>query len=69
MSDAPGLRAKRRDLMAHQEPAPDAGEDGPVLPMRFGMVAPDEATVRRAVAVAPKPSTPAGWSGWTAGSR
>ncbi|MFI9357723.1 GvpL/GvpF family gas vesicle protein [Streptomyces lydicus] len=43
----PDLRARRRDLMAHQELLLALAGDGPVLPMRFGMVAPDEATVRR----------------------
>lgn len=48
VSDAPaGLRAKRRDLLAHQELALALAADGPVLPMRFGMVAPDEDMVRR----------------------
>ncbi|MGW7573440.1 GvpL/GvpF family gas vesicle protein [Streptomyces sp. NPDC054765] len=43
----PKLRARRRDLMAHQELLLALAEDGPVLPMRFGMVAPDETVVRR----------------------
>ncbi|GAA1304260.1 GvpL/GvpF family gas vesicle protein [Streptomyces javensis] len=48
ISDAPArLRAKRRDLLAHQDLALTLGRDGPVLPMRFGMVAPDEESVRR----------------------
>ncbi|WP_432010493.1 GvpL/GvpF family gas vesicle protein [Streptomyces cucumeris] len=48
IGDAPGrLRAKRRDLMAHQDLALTLGKDGPVLPMRFGMVAPDEESVLR----------------------
>lgn len=46
----PGLRARRRDLMAHQELLLDLAADGPVLPMRFGMVAPDEDTVLRDLA-------------------
>ncbi|MFD9866599.1 GvpL/GvpF family gas vesicle protein [Streptomyces niveus] len=41
----PGLRARRRDLMAHQSLLLALAAAGPVLPMRFGMVAPDEATV------------------------
>ncbi|MCX4726313.1 GvpL/GvpF family gas vesicle protein [Streptomyces sp. NBC_00440] len=41
----PGLRARRRDLMAHQGLLLTLAEAGPVLPMRFGVVAPDEATV------------------------
>jgi hypothetical protein len=37
VSDAPeGLRPKRRDLLAHQSVLAEAGEAGPVLPMRFG---------------------------------
>ncbi|GHJ30939.1 MULTISPECIES: GvpL/GvpF family gas vesicle protein [Streptomyces] len=48
ISDAPDrLRAKRRDLLAHQDLALALAADGPVLPMRFGMVAPDEESVRR----------------------
>ncbi|MET4921039.1 GvpL/GvpF family gas vesicle protein [Streptomyces sp. PSRA5] len=46
----PGLRARRRDLMAHQGLLMALAEAGPVLPMRFGMVAPDEATVLAGVA-------------------
>lgn len=46
ISDAPPqLRARRRDLLAHQELLTRLAEGGPVLPMRFGMVAPDEQTV------------------------
>jgi hypothetical protein len=46
----PDLRARRRDLLAHQELLLALGADGPVLPMRFGMVAADEAAVRRQLA-------------------
>ncbi|MET8412757.1 GvpL/GvpF family gas vesicle protein [Streptomyces sp. NPDC005195] len=47
VSDAPpNLRARRRDLLAHQELLLRLSGQGPVLPMRFGMVAPDEETVR-----------------------
>ncbi|MFD9426139.1 MULTISPECIES: GvpL/GvpF family gas vesicle protein [unclassified Streptomyces] len=46
----PALRARRRDLMAHQNLLLALAEAGPVLPMRFGMVAPDEATVLADVA-------------------
>lgn len=47
VSDAPAnLRARRRDLLAHQELLLRLSGQGPVLPMRFGMVAPDEETVR-----------------------
>ncbi|AEN14188.1 MULTISPECIES: GvpL/GvpF family gas vesicle protein [unclassified Streptomyces] len=42
----PQLRAKRRDLMAHQELLVRLTDTRPVLPMRFGVVAPDEETVR-----------------------
>ncbi|GGY44736.1 GvpL/GvpF family gas vesicle protein [Streptomyces djakartensis] len=40
------LRARRRDLLAHQEVLLALALDGPVLPMRFGMVAPDADAVR-----------------------
>jgi hypothetical protein len=40
------LRPKRRDLMAHQGVVDRLWRQGPVLPMRFGVVAPDEAAVR-----------------------
>ncbi|MEV8566623.1 GvpL/GvpF family gas vesicle protein [Streptomyces sp. NPDC051322] len=46
----PGLRARRRDLMAHQDVLLKLAQAGPVLPMRFGVVAPDEATVLADVA-------------------
>ncbi|NSC23833.1 GvpL/GvpF family gas vesicle protein [Streptomyces albus subsp. chlorinus] len=53
VSDVPDdLRARRRDLMAHQELLTRLGTGAPVLPMRFGMVAEDAATVERAVAAA-----------------
>ncbi|MFD9116482.1 GvpL/GvpF family gas vesicle protein [Streptomyces bottropensis] len=42
----PKLRARRRDLLAHQNLLMRLSEQGPALPMRFGMVAPDEKTVR-----------------------
>jgi hypothetical protein len=46
VSDAPeGLRPKRRDLLAHQNVLSEVGADGCILPMRFGSVAPDDATV------------------------
>ncbi|WP_431964164.1 GvpL/GvpF family gas vesicle protein [Actinacidiphila sp. bgisy160] len=35
------LRARRRDLLAHQEVLLTLAIDGPVLPMRFGMLAPN----------------------------
>ncbi|MFS0696512.1 GvpL/GvpF family gas vesicle protein [Streptomyces nitrosporeus] len=48
VSDAPEqLRPRRRDLMAHQDLLTRLAGRGPVLPMRFGTVAPDEAAVRR----------------------
>ncbi|MER5960308.1 GvpL/GvpF family gas vesicle protein [Streptomyces longhuiensis] len=46
----PKLRARRRDLLAHQDLLQRLAEDGPVLPMRFGVVAPDEESVRRQLA-------------------
>ncbi|WP_457518908.1 GvpL/GvpF family gas vesicle protein [Streptomyces sp. TE33382] len=46
ISDAPTqLRARRRDLLAHQDLLMRLADEGPVLPMRFGMVAPDEKTI------------------------
>ncbi|WP_393063794.1 GvpL/GvpF family gas vesicle protein [Streptomyces sp. LN549] len=46
ISDAPPqLRARRRDLLAHQELLMRLADEGPVIPMRFAMVAPDEQTV------------------------
>ncbi|WP_442805532.1 GvpL/GvpF family gas vesicle protein [Streptomyces sp. NBC_00385] len=46
VSDAPPqLRARRRDLLAHQNLLMRLADDGPVLPMRFGMVAADEQAV------------------------
>jgi hypothetical protein len=51
VSDAPdGLRAKRNDLLAHQNVLNEAGAAGPVLPMRFGNVAPDDAAVTSVLA-------------------
>ncbi|MFJ6836413.1 GvpL/GvpF family gas vesicle protein [Streptomyces sp. NPDC091209] len=47
VSDAPPeLRARRRDLLAHQDLLLRLSEQGSVLPMRFGMVASDEEAVR-----------------------
>ncbi|MEU9093354.1 GvpL/GvpF family gas vesicle protein [Streptomyces sp. NPDC048428] len=46
VSDAPPqLRARRRDLLAHQNLLMRLADDGPVLPMRFGMVAADERSI------------------------
>lgn len=46
VSDAPeGLRAKRRDVAAHQSVLESLMADGAVLPMRFGLVGPDDAQV------------------------
>ncbi|WP_326596517.1 GvpL/GvpF family gas vesicle protein [Streptomyces sp. NBC_01803] len=46
VSEAPeSLLARRRDLLAHQETLLTMAETGPVLPMRFGVVSPDEAAV------------------------
>ncbi|MFD7707237.1 GvpL/GvpF family gas vesicle protein [Streptomyces sp. NPDC059785] len=51
VSDAPeGLRPKRNDLLAHQNVLSEAGAGGPVLPMRFGSVAPDDAAVKSVLA-------------------
>ncbi|MEV7140158.1 GvpL/GvpF family gas vesicle protein [Streptomyces tauricus] len=47
----PALRARRRDLLAHQELLLRLSEQGPVLPMRFGMIAADEETVLARLAV------------------
>lgn len=50
VSDAPdGLRAKRRDLMAHQLVLERLLDDGTVLPMRFGLVGPDDDQVLAAL--------------------
>jgi len=46
VSPAPAeLRGKRRDLLAHQRVLDALAEQGAVLPMRFGVVAPDEPTL------------------------
>lgn len=46
VSDAPdGLRAKRRDVAAHQSVQDRLLADGAALPMRFGLVGPDDAQV------------------------
>lgn len=46
VSDAPEqIRPKRRDLLAHQDVLRQAGEAGPVLPLRFGGVSPDDETL------------------------
>jgi len=46
VSPAPAeLRGKRRDLLAHQRVLDALAEQGAVLPMRFGVVAPDESTL------------------------
>ncbi|WUS95395.1 GvpL/GvpF family gas vesicle protein [Streptomyces sp. NBC_00708] len=51
VSDAPpDLRARRRDLLAHQDLLLRLMDEGPVLPMRFGMVAPGRDTVLRQLA-------------------
>lgn len=53
VSAAPeSLRARRRDLLAHQDLLLELAADGPVLPMRFGMVAPGERTVHDELAAA-----------------
>lgn len=46
VSDAPdGLRPKRRDLVAHETVLETLGAAGPVVPLRFGTVAPDDDAV------------------------
>lgn len=51
VSDAPdGLRAKRRDLEAHEWILERLCEAGTVLPLRFGTVAPDDAAVQAELA-------------------
>jgi hypothetical protein len=46
VGDAPeGLRARRRDLRAHQDVLLAVADAGPLLPTRFGVVAADEAAV------------------------
>lgn len=46
VGDAPEpLRPKRRDLKAHQEVLQSLTAGGAVLPMRFGLLAPDEAAI------------------------
>ncbi|NLU75396.1 GvpL/GvpF family gas vesicle protein [Streptomyces sp. HNM0575] len=46
VSDAPeNLRAKRRDLAAHQTVLERLMADGATLPMRFGLVGPDDGSV------------------------
>ncbi|MEU1422822.1 GvpL/GvpF family gas vesicle protein [Kitasatospora sp. NPDC005751] len=50
VSDAPpGLRAKRRDLAAHQAVQERLMAGGTVLPLRFGLTAPDDDAVRAAL--------------------
>ncbi|MDN0197265.1 GvpL/GvpF family gas vesicle protein [Streptomyces sp. S.PNR 29] len=52
VSPAPaGLRPKRRDLAAHQALQERLMADGAVLPMRFGLLAPDDTAVRTALEV------------------
>jgi len=47
VSDAPeDLRPRRRDVLAHQEVQQRLMADGSVLPLRFGLTAPDDDTVR-----------------------
>ena len=46
VSDAPpGLRPKRRDLLAHQTVLEQLMSDGAILPMRFGLVGRDDSDV------------------------
>ncbi|MEU1914763.1 GvpL/GvpF family gas vesicle protein [Streptomyces massasporeus] len=47
VSDAPAsVRARRRDLMAHQAVLGELAAQGPVLPMRFGVLTPDAESLR-----------------------
>ncbi|MEV7420813.1 GvpL/GvpF family gas vesicle protein [Streptomyces sp. NPDC089919] len=51
VSDAPTeLKPERRDLLAHQRVVIQAGGTGPVLPLRFGGVSPDDDTVTSVLA-------------------
>ncbi|MDO0937514.1 GvpL/GvpF family gas vesicle protein [Streptomyces sp. DG2A-72] len=45
----PDLRPKRRDLAAHQALQERLMADGAVLPMRFGLLAPDDTALRAAL--------------------
>jgi hypothetical protein len=50
VSDAPdGLRAKRRDVLAHQTVLQELLGQAGVLPLRFGALAPDDEAVRAAL--------------------
>lgn len=50
VSDAPeNLRAKRRDLLAHEEVLEELCTQGATLPMRFGIVGDDDEAVSREV--------------------
>src|SRR3979411_2592626 len=50
VSDVPAdIRAKRRDLLAHENVLEVLCEEGPTLPMRFGVIADDDASVAREV--------------------
>ena len=51
VSDAPeDLKPKRRELLAHQRVLAEAGAETTVLPMRFGSVSEDDATVTSVLA-------------------
>ncbi|MFJ3583351.1 GvpL/GvpF family gas vesicle protein [Streptomyces sp. NPDC090127] len=51
VSDAPeGLRAKRRDVLAHEGVLETLMADGATLPMRFGLLGPDDEKVAEALA-------------------
>lgn len=53
ISEVPGrVRAKRRDLMTHHSVLAELATQGAVLPMRFGVVAPDEESLREDVTAA-----------------
>lgn len=45
----PGLRAKRRDVLAHEHVLEELARQGTVLPMRFGIIARDEADLAEGI--------------------
>ncbi|KPI34258.1 Gas vesicle synthesis GvpLGvpF [Actinobacteria bacterium OV450] len=50
VSDAPeGLRAKRRDVLAHEAVLESLMAEGAILPMRFGLLGPDDDQVAQAL--------------------
>jgi len=57
VSDVPdkSVRIRKDSLLAHDEVLREAMQAGPVLPMRFGVVMPDEAAVERTLLAARAP--------------